>query len=109
MSTVPSSKPKSDEKKPFLVTQAKLVALSFVLFIAAVLTTAIANNSVNGSTFISMLMIFIQGVIVVYVMNCIVVGSCNLYAWVVAYFLVVVALVGIVVRILNLSNKGRKN
>lgn len=75
-----------------VVPQTKIAFIGYLLILIAMLLSYIKSPSVKGLvTMIFYALLFILGL---YVINCTVVGKCNLYAWIAGY---VVAVIGIII------------
>jgi len=71
--------------------QAKLVYISFlVIFVSHLLSVFVTDMGPIGFTFYTIYLLAV-GSLSVYASNCIVVGQCNTYAWIVSYVYVALA------------------
>lgn len=72
-----------------LVPQAKLFAIGYLLLFVSMLMVIIVKKMFTKEVMLSIVFNVIVFALSVYVVNCTVTGSCHLYAWIVAYALVV--------------------
>lgn len=86
-----------------IVPQAKIAFIGYVLLTIAMLVRVIQDPKSSMSFIPNILFFMVMYVIAIYMINCTVVGKCNLYAWIVSYVVVVLGILGIVGLILALT------
>ena len=96
-----------DKKKEWtIVPQTKIAFIGYVLL--AIAKIIMMTQEKGPITHISML-IFVAYLIIsalgLYVINCTVLGQCNLYAWIMGYVLVVVGALSIITIMMKLIKK----
>lgn len=72
--------------------QAQLAALGYILIVVSMITAIILRNGANVDAWMRVIIYTLISTISVYAINCTVVGSCHLYAWVVGYLMVLMGL-----------------
>jgi len=92
-------------KKNELTPQAKLAALGYILVTISMIIIAIltADSKTLKYFLIRITTYIVIAVISVYAINCTVVGSCHMYAWVIGYISVVMGTIVMVSLILGLG------
>lgn len=83
------------KKKDLLTPQAQIFAIAFLLFIANMFILMIGMNKFDAKILINVFFIIVTFVISTYVINCTVVGQCHIYAWIVAYAVLVLSIVSV--------------
>jgi hypothetical protein len=93
----------SGPKKWQVAPQTKIAFIGFVLLILSMVISMMQNPKL-GSQFVLNLVVNIASfVLALYVINCTVLGKCNMYAWIISYVAVVLGIISIVGLILALT------
>lgn len=98
---------KTEQKPQFvIVPQTKVAFIGYILILIAMIIYLIQSPQ-SFLTFIPQIVGYIIiYILALYVINCTVLGKCNLYAWIMAYVIVVIAvfmILGLIYKLL--SNK----
>ena len=76
-----------------LTPQGKMFALGYLLIITSMLVAMIYYKAYSAFSVVSIITSIIGFVLSVYVINCSVVGQCYLFAWIMAYAIIILAVV----------------
>jgi hypothetical protein len=80
-------------EKIHLTPQAKLYALGYILLLLTMII-AMMNKKLTSVSFITYLLFnIVVFILSVYVINCTVVGRCFIYAWIMAYIMIIFSIV----------------
>lgn len=85
-----------EQRKSLLAPQTQLFVLGYLLLIANMFILMVGKNQFNSTTFLTIFFVIITFVISTYVVNCTVVGQCHIYAWIVAYAMVILSVVSVI-------------
>ncbi len=83
--------------------QAKLFSLGYLMLFVSMIMTVIIKKTFNTTIMLAVFVNVVVFIISVYVVNCTVTGGCNIYAWVVAYILIVLGVFSSIGTILVIS------
>ncbi len=83
-------------KNFIIVPQTKIAFIGFALLTIALIVSMIQNPELSGRFLINLIVNIATFVLALYVINCTVLGKCNMYAWIVSYIAVVLGIVSIV-------------
>lgn len=75
--------------------QTKLAGLSYLILLAVMILTN-SKNQTGDDNMINIVVFCIVSVISLYTINCIVTGSCNIYAWFFSYLVFINALIALI-------------
>jgi uncharacterized membrane protein len=96
-------KPTNVTKSEVVISpQARLAALGYSLIVIAMIVMIIISNGEKGVAIARLATYIIISIISIYAVNCTVVGSCNLYAWIVGYLMIIMGLVVVTTLITTL-------
>lgn len=97
--------PTTVSKKKELTPQAKLAALGYILVtISMILVAVLTADSKTVKIFVTRIISYIViAAISVYAINCTVVGSCHMYAWIIGYISIVMGTILMVSLIIGLG------
>lgn len=90
-----------------IVPQAKVAFVGYMLLFVVMAVQIFTQSNVGGAQILYLLAYLVTAFIVVYGINCTVLGKCNMYAWIIAYILIITGLIGLIGMIMALSS--RKN
>jgi len=88
-----------------IVPQTKVALIGFVLLTVAMLIRVIQYPDMLMTFMPYIGLNIIMYMISVYVINCTVVGKCNLYAWIVSYIIAILGILTIIGLIMALASK----
>lgn len=86
-----------------IVPQTKIAFIGFLLLVITMVVVMLQNPQAGSLHIMTLLVNVAVFLVALYVINCIVLGKCNLYAWIISYVAVVLGVVSIVSLILALS------
>jgi hypothetical protein len=87
-----------------ITPQAKIAAIGYILvWIAMIVTLLISPFVKDVTSWVRVLFYIVISVISVYALNCTIVGSCHLYAWIVGYVMVIMGILVILSLLFNLA------
>lgn len=87
-----------------ITPQAKIAAIGYILvWIAMIVTLSISPFVKDVTSWVRVLFYIVISVISVYALNCTIVGSCHLYAWIVGYVMVIMGILVILSLLFNLA------
>lgn len=76
-----------------IVPQTKIAFIGYVLLLVAKIAAMMYSKDVSPMSILWLALFIVFAMLGLYVINCTVLGKCNLYAWIVGY---VVAIIGII-------------
>jgi hypothetical protein len=83
--------------------QTKIAFIGFVLLVLSMVISMIQNPKLGSQFVINLVVNIASFVLALYVINCTVLGKCNMYAWIISYVAVVLGIISIVGLILALA------
>ena len=94
----------TDKKNIVIVPQTKIAFIGYVLLAVAKVVMMLQDkgqiSSVSLLVFVAYILVAALGL---YVINCTVLGHCNLYAWIVGYVLVVIGVISVITVMMKLK------
>lgn len=88
-----------------IVPQTKIAFIGYVLLTVAMIIYVIQSPQIGIAFIPNIILYVIIYLIALYVINCTVVGKCNLYAWIVSYVVVVLGILSIVGLVMALTKR----
>jgi hypothetical protein len=88
-----------------VVPQTKIAFIGYILLFVAMVVVAVNKPDTFVAFLPNMVVFLVVAALGLYVINCTVVGKCNLYAWIVSYIVVVLGIFGIAGIIMSLARK----
>lgn len=85
-----------------IAPQTKLYFVGYILLFISMLLTIIYKKLFSTVSYSVVFINLVVFVISLYVINCTVIGHCNLYAWIVAYVFIVFGLFTSIITLFNL-------
>jgi hypothetical protein len=90
-------------KNMIIVPQTKVAFIGFSLLTIALVVSMVQNPKISGRYIINIIVNIATFALALYVINCTVLGRCNMYAWIVSYIAVALGIVSIVGLIFALT------
>lgn len=87
-----------------ITPQAKIAAIGYILvWIAMIITLTVSPYVKDLTSWLRILFHIIISIISVYALNCAIVGSCHMYAWIVGYIMVIMGIMVVMSLMFNLA------
>lgn len=91
-------------EEPFvIVPQTKIAFIGYLLlFVAQVLLVLQNNQNIESRHYVFSLVYILSAILGLYVINCTVLGKCNLYAWIMGYILLIIGILVVLTIIMQM-------
>lgn len=76
--------------------QTRVAFIGYVILLVAMIIGVINTKNPLTTVVLNITVFVLMAMFSLYVLNCTVVGKCNLYAWIYSYFFVFIALFGVI-------------